>query len=174
MPPGYPNRAPVNRDATFPEPSFHYLSQFPVNGPPPQVSQWDPYGERHPSTEPSTSHPLKIHLSFRVRGKGDPSMFPNRVCMERDILSPEALVYLFIYVCQSPQKRIPSKKWGNIRSLSMEPHADRRPTYNRVWSGSPRGSLTTLLSLPQCHAALSMILSTLAWGDQSPVRQHVS
>ena len=61
----------------------------------------------------------------------------------------------------------------NIRSLSMEPHTDRRPTYNRVQPGSPRGSLTTLLSLPQCHAALSTIPSTLAWVDQSPVSQCV-
>ena len=29
----------------------------------------------------------------------------------------------------------------NIRSLSTEPHADRRPTYNGVRPGSPRGSL---------------------------------
>jgi len=33
MPPGSPNRAPVKRDAPFLEPSFHYLSQFPVSGP---------------------------------------------------------------------------------------------------------------------------------------------
>jgi hypothetical protein len=38
----------------------------------------------------------------------------------------------------------------------------------------PRGSLTTLLSLPQCLAAFGTILSTLAWLDQSPVSQHVS
>jgi len=25
----------------------------------------------------------------------------------------------------------------NIRSLYTEPHADRRPTYNGVWPGSP-------------------------------------
>jgi len=60
----------------------------------------------------------------------------------------------------------------NIRSLSMEPHADRRPTYNGVQPGSPRGFLT-LLSLPLCHAALGTIPSTLAWVDQSPVSQRV-
>jgi len=26
----------------------------------------------------------------------------------------------------------------NIRSPSTEPHVDGRPTYNRVWPGSPR------------------------------------
>ena len=104
MPPGSPNRAPVKRDAPFLKPSFHYLSQFPVNGPPPQVPQRDPYRERHPSTEPSTSHPLKIHLSLRVPSKGAPSVFPNRVPMDRDTPSPEPLVCFFTYVCQSPQK----------------------------------------------------------------------
>jgi len=61
----------------------------------------------------------------------------------------------------------------NIRSLSMEPHVDGRPTYNGVRPGSPWGSLMTLF-LPQCHAAFSMIPSTLAWVDQSPISQHVS
>jgi len=69
--------------------------------------------ERHPSTEPSTSHPLKIHLSPRAPGKGAPSMFPNRVCMERDTPS----------VCHSPPT-----KWGKTWSPSTEPHTDRRPT----------------------------------------------
>jgi hypothetical protein len=42
-PPGSPNRAPIERDAPFPEPPFNYLSQFPVNGhvcplsPPPHI-----------------------------------------------------------------------------------------------------------------------------------------
>jgi len=35
-------------------------------------------------------------------------------------------------------KKEPSYKMGkNIRSLYTEPHADRRPTYNGVWPGSP-------------------------------------
>jgi hypothetical protein len=34
--------------------------------------------------------------------------------------------------------------------------------------------LTTLLSLPQCHAAFSAIPSTLAWVDQSPISQCAS
>ena len=55
----------------------------------------------------------------------------------------------------------------------MEPKTDGRPTYNAMQSGSPRGLLMTLLSVPQCHAAFG-IPSTLAWIDQSPVSQHVS
>jgi len=97
------HRALVERYALFTELSFHYLSQFPLNGHPPHGARWYADRERHPSTEP-TSHPLKIHLSLRVPGKGAPFMFPNRVLMERDTLSPEPLVYLLISVCQSPQK----------------------------------------------------------------------
>jgi len=49
------------------------------------------------------------------------------------------------------------------------PEPDGRPTYNGVQPGSPGGLLTTLLSLPQCHAALSTIPSTLAWVDRTPL-----
>jgi len=53
--------------------------------------------------------------------------------MERDTLSPEPLVYLFIYVCRSPPKKEPSYKTRKkIRSPSTEPHADGTPTYNAV------------------------------------------
>jgi len=62
----------------------------------------------------------------------------------------------------------------NIRSLSTDPHADGRPTYNGVRPGSPGGSFMTLLSLPQCHAAFGMIPSTWTCVDQSPVNQRVS
>jgi len=33
-PPRSPHRAPIERDAPFPEPSLNYLSEFLVNGPP--------------------------------------------------------------------------------------------------------------------------------------------
>jgi len=62
----------------------------------------------------------------------------------------------------------------NIRSPSTEPYVDGRPTYNGMRPGSPGGSLTTLLSLSQGHAALSTIPSTLAWVDQSLVSRRVS
>ena len=173
MPPGSSNRAPKKRDAPFPEPSFHYLSRFPVNGPPPHIPQWEPYRERQLSMEPSTSHPLKIRLSLRITIKGAPSMFPNSVPMERDTPSPEPLVYLFIFVCQSPHKGALLHMGKNIRSLSMEPCTDRRPTHNGVRPGSLRGSLMTLLFLSQCHAALGMIPSTTSWVDKSPVCECV-
>ena len=44
-----------------------------------------------------------------------------------------------------------------------------KPTNNGVRPGSRRGSLKTLLSLSQCHAAFSAIPSNLAWVDQSPL-----
>jgi len=120
---------------------------------------------------------ISLYLSLRVPGKGTPSMFPNRVPMDRDTPSPEPLVclfiHLFMYVCQSPQKGSLLQMGKNITSLSTEPHADGRPTYNGVWPGSPRGSLTTLLSLPQCHTALSTIPSILAWVDHNPISQRV-
>jgi hypothetical protein len=56
----------------------------------------------------------------------------------------------------------------------MQTYRDGRPAYNGVWPVSPRGSLTTLLSLPQSNAAFGTILSTLAWVDQSPISQRVS
>jgi hypothetical protein len=51
-----------------------------------------------------------------------------------------------------------------------EPHAGGRHRYNGVLPGAPKGSLTTLLSPLQYHAALSTIPHTLASVDQSPVR----
>ena len=78
-----------------------------------------------------------------------------------------------MYVCRSPQEGALLHMGKNIRSPSTEPHADERPTYNGGRPGSPRRSLTTLLSVSQCHAALGTMPSTLAWVDQSPVSQHV-
>jgi len=105
-------------------------------------------------------------------------MFPNRVPMGSNTPSPEPPVHFpFIHSCVSA--RVPKKEPSyihvgkNIRSPSMGPHADKRPTYNEVWPGSPRGSLTIFLSLCHCDAAFSTIPSTLASVDQSPVSQHV-
>jgi len=84
-----------------------------------------------------------------------------------------SFIHSFMYVCQSPPKWALLHMGKNIRSPSTDPHADGRPTHNGVWPSSPGGSLTTLLSLPQCHAALGMIPSTLAWVDQSPISQRV-
>jgi len=56
-----------------------------------------------------TSQYISFYHSLKVLGKGAPSMFPNRVPMGSDPLSPEPLVYFsfihsFVYICQSSQK----------------------------------------------------------------------
>jgi len=54
----------------------------------------------------------------------NPSMFPHRVPMDRDTLSPEPLVYLFIHSCMSAgvPKKQPCYIWAeNIRSPHTEP-----------------------------------------------------
>jgi hypothetical protein len=76
--------------------------------------------------------------------------------LERNTVSPEPMYFSSINISQSLQLRSPSTKWGqNIRSPSTEPHVHGRPTYSGVQPGSPVGSFTSLLSLPQCHAAYS-------------------
>ena len=39
-------------------------------------------------------------------------MFPNMFPVEKDTPSPEPMVYLFVHVCQIPQKKEPSYKMG--------------------------------------------------------------
>ena len=116
-------------------------------------------------------------------------MFPNRVQTDSDTPSPEPLakredsihpfiysfIHSFVYVCRGPQKGALLIHTGkNIRSPSTESHADGKPTYTGLRPGSARGLLTTLLSLPHCHAAFGTIPSTLAWVDQSLAIQRVS
>jgi hypothetical protein len=48
-------------------------------------------------------------------------------------------IHSFMYVCRSPQKGTLLHMGKNIRSPSMQPHADGRPTYIGVQPGSPRG-----------------------------------
>ena len=161
MPPGSTNRAPIKRDAPFLEPSFHYLSQFPVNVPPPQVLQWDPT-ERDP-----------IYRTFYIPSPENSFLPPCSLTgsLWTEILRHQS--HSSIYSCMSAG--VPKKEPSyNMGYRPRSPHADRRPTYNGVRSHSPRGSLTTLLSLPQCHAALDMIPSTLGWVDWCPVSQRLS
>ena len=124
---------------------FSLRNSWQVN--PFQVPQRGPYGERYTLTGhfyiSKRDVKISFYLSLRVAGKGAPSMFPNRVPMDRDTPSPEPLVYLFIpsfmHVCWSPRKGAILHMEKNIRSPSTEPHADGRPTYDGVRPGSPRG-----------------------------------
>jgi len=115
-------------------------------------------------------------LSLKVPGKGaPPPCSPNRVPMERDALSPDPMVYSFIYICQSPQLRSPSTKWGKTYSQHPRSHTQMKGLHTVGWAWFPKGIVTTLPSLPQCLlAAFSIIPCTLAWVDQSPISQHVS
>jgi hypothetical protein len=142
-----------------------------------QVPPTDPYGERYPFT----GH---FYVSLNIFLFIFPSESPVRESPPCSLTGSPWIgilhqqshwsIYSFIHVCLlESQKRAVLHMGKNIRSPSMEPHADGRPTYNGVWPGSPRGSLTTLLSLPKCHAAFSTIPSTLARVDQSAVSQHV-
>jgi hypothetical protein len=153
IPSRFPNGAPRERD-THLQGIFKYLSIYillsfshsPRWGRPLHVPQQGPYRQGYSVTR----------ATVQARGF-------------------YLFIHSFMYVCQSPQKGALLHIYRkNNRSPSMEPHADRMPTYNGVRPGSPRGSLTTLLSLPQCHAAFGTIPSTLAWVDQSPVSQRVS
>jgi hypothetical protein len=103
-----------------------------------------------------------------------PSMFPQHSPYgERCPFSRANGLLIHFYLFDST-KRSPRMKCGeNIQSPSTDPYADVRPTYNVVRPGSPRHLFMTLQSLPQCHAPFSMIPSTLAWVDQSPVSPHV-
>jgi hypothetical protein len=110
-------------------------------------------------------------LLLKALGKERSPMFPKTGPLWKQTPISRALVSISFRV---PIKgALPMKCEENIQSPSTEPHVDRRPTYNGVRPGFPRGLLATLLSLLQCHAALGMIPSTLAWVDQSPVSQHV-
>ena len=71
-------------------------------------------------------------------------------------------------------KRSPPTKWGK-HTVTLHVAQLRRKAYIE-WGAAwfPRGSLTTLLSVTQCHAAVDKIPSTLAWVDQALVSQRVS
>ena len=96
-------------------------------------------------------------------------MYPNSVPVERDIPFPEPMLYLFIYACQSSPKGVLLQNGGNNNATLHGAPRGRKVyiQWGAVWL--PRGWMTTLLPLPQCHAALTTIPTTLAWIDQNPL-----
>jgi hypothetical protein len=64
------------------------------------------------------------------------------------------------------------QKPGIKQSSPAEPHMGGRHTYGGVLPGDPKGSFVTLVSPPQCHAALGTIPHALASEDQSPACRH--
>ena len=124
----------------------------------------------YPPGSAATESLLKVPITKRPSRE----MFVSRA-LQLSLRVPGERTSLINHIHQQfPVKELSHENGYNIRSQPTEPHADGRPTHNGVRPGSPRGSLTTLLSVPQCHTALSMIPSTLAWVDQRPVSQPVS
>jgi len=162
--------APTKRDAPFLEP-FNYLLKFPVSGLP-----------RFPNRPLQRERERPISRAFfyifpsksPVNWAPPPCSPTGSLWREKLYLQSQLLLPSFISVRVPNKEPSHKKNRVNIWSPSTEPHVDGRPTCSGVWPGSPRGSFATLQSLPQCHAALSAIPSTLAWVDQSPVIQHVS
>jgi hypothetical protein len=78
-------------------------------------------------------------------------MFQQHGFMETKLPFPETMVYSFTHVSHSSQllRNYPTKQGENIRSPSMEPHADGRHKYKWVRPGYPRESFKTLILLPQ-------------------------
>jgi hypothetical protein len=98
-----------------------------------QVPHQGPYGERYQLTGHFyVSLNVSLYLSLRVRGKRAPSMFPNRVPMDRDTLSPEPLVYLFIHSCMwagIPKRSPPA--YGEIHKVTVHGAPRGRKAYIR-------------------------------------------
>jgi hypothetical protein len=153
-----------HRDAPFSEPSFIRLSNSLVNEP----TLGSP--NRDPMERDACLQSLLLHITWQIQNLTYPS---TCLPVERDAPSPEPTVYSCINIFQNAQLRSPSMKRGKIYGHCPQTNVDTRPTHNGVQPVSPRGLLTTLLSLPQFHRAFSMIPSILARVDQSPFSQCV-
>jgi len=109
---------------------------------------------------------IKQNLTFLSKSpvKEPSSMFCQQVpCELRCSVSRD--IGVFICVSPSPQLKELSHKMGeNIQSPSTERYTDERPIYSVQWGAAwfPKGLFMTLLLPPQCHAAFSLIPSTLA------------
>ena len=163
-PPRFPSHSYHRERCSVSRALFYRCTKSLVNEPPLQFPQWGTYAERCPSPQPSFTYPSGPLVK----------KLPSRFFLHSYHRDAPFSELSFICLSGSLVKELSHEIVGNIWSLSMEPQTDRRPTYNAVWSGSPRGLFMILLSLSQCHAACSTITSNLAWVDQSTVRQCVS
>jgi hypothetical protein len=89
---------------------------------------------------------------------------------ERGSISRAISWFVNLFFSESPVKEL-SHKIGRKHMVTI--HGAPRGQKAYVQCSSPRGSFTTLLSLPHCLTAFSTIPSTLAWLDQSPISQRV-
>ena len=103
--PGSPNRAPAERDAPFLEPSFNYLSKFPVHEPPHLPgSPRGSYRQRHPFPQPSSMHPLITHFSLKVHSKVTPLHVHPTGLPQKEMLHLQSQWF----ICSFISVRVPS------------------------------------------------------------------
>jgi len=112
--------------APFLQPPSSFSHSFQQTDPPPQVPQWGPYMEKHPS-QSLLPHISPWHISPLL---GFPARPPwKEVPMDRDTLSPEPLVHSFIhsfinsYMSAGVPKNEPAYIWGKTYG-----HRPWRPT----------------------------------------------
>jgi hypothetical protein len=123
-----------------------------------QVPQRGPYGDTHLQQFPFLQSPCKE----------TPSKFPKEFPMERNNPSPESMVTPLMSTGVPDTEALLEN--GEKRKFPFHETPRGQKAYIE-WGGacSPRGSLTTLLSLSQCYAAYGI----LACVDQRPVSQYV-
>jgi hypothetical protein len=144
-----------------------------------QVPQQAPYGEKYPLTghfylSPNISLFIFL-LESPVREPPPCSLTGSPWAAILCHQNPWSTFHSFMYVCWSPQKGAHLHTYWEKHKVTVHGAPCRWKVYIQ-WGAAwfPKGIVTTLLSLPQCHAAFSTILSTLARVDQSPVSQCVS
>ena len=182
-PPGIPHTAHIDRDIPFLEPSFICVSETPVNEPSNRFPSGVPMerGAHYrnlllmsPGIPNKQSLLLQQNLTFLSDSLVKWSPIHGPLWRVMLLFQSQWFIHSFGCVSQSPSLRSsPMKQGKNIRSTYTELHADRRIAYDEVWPGSTKGLFMTLLLLPHFHAAFSIIPSTFAWIDQSPISQHV-
>jgi len=112
-----------------------------------QVPQWGPYGERYllaGNFYTSLDISLFIFPSESLVREPPPCSLMGSPLTGILCHQCHWSIYSFIHSCMPARvpKKEPSYIQGKTRSPSMEPHADRRDTYDGVQPGSPRGSFT--------------------------------
>jgi hypothetical protein len=101
-------------------------------------------------------------------------MFPKRVPMERDSLSPEPMVYSFIYVHQSPQLRSHPTKVGKTYSHHPWSPAQTEVLHTLGAAWFPKGIIyDTAITVPvPCSCQHNTY--HLGFSRPEPCCQHVS
>ena len=158
----FPNRASKERADHF-ELSFIYILQGP--------QQRSPHS-RHAS---KSFHWERCSKSKSLVYKPPTTTFPNRSSMERAThFQNHWFIHSFISLSHQLRSSL-TKQGENICSPSRRCPMKMECLHTTGTSpGYQRGSFTTLLLQPQCHASFSMIPSTLAWIDCSPISQRVT